>query len=118
MCVRLRRNGGRILRIDADMAWHDANINLFSEWWKREIRNGHAYAQGVWLHGLSRQRHWVRESLRSWFWALFLPVLAVIGLFPSKGLSVILLLTAYAVLGFRVFLKTQNKGFNYAFAKA
>ena len=112
MCVRLRRNGGRILRINADMAWHDADITLFSQWWKREIRNGHAYAQGFWLHGLSRQRHWVRESLRSWFWALFLPALAIINLIPTKGLSILLLLIAYTVLGFRVFLRTQNKGFN------
>ncbi len=112
LCVRLRQSGGIILRINTDMAWHDANITRFSQWWKREIRNGHAYAEGMWLHGSSRERHWVRESFRAWLWALLLPLFAVIGLLPTRGLSVLLLLIAYALLGVRVYLLARNKGFN------
>jgi len=112
LCVRLRRNDGVILRIKTDMAWHDADITRFSQWWKREIRNGHAYAEGMWLHGSSRERHWVRESFRAWLWALLLPLFAVIGLFPTRGLSVLFLLIAYTLLGVRVYLLATNKGFN------
>ena len=112
LCVRLRRGGGRILRIDSEMAWHDADIKYFSEWWKREIRNGHAYAEGVWLQGFSRERHWIRESLRSWFWALVLPFLAVAGLIPTRGLSGLLLLIAYSLLVSKVYFSTKNKGFS------
>lgn len=72
LCIRMRRNDGIILRINTDMAWHDADIIRFSQWWKREIRNGHAYAEGMWMHGSSRERHWVRESFRAWLWAFLL----------------------------------------------
>ena len=110
LCIRLRQNGGKILRIDAEMTWHDAQITRFSQWWKREIRNGHGYAEGAWLHGRSPERHWVKESLRSWFWALFLPLLAVISLFPTKGLSILLLLMAYSLLAYRVYRMIKIRG--------
>jgi glycosyltransferase involved in cell wall biosynthesis len=112
LCVRLRREGGRILRIDADMTLHDAKIIHFTQWWKREIRNGHAYAEGAWLHGISRDRHWLRESLRCWFWGLFLPLLTAIALIPTQGLSIVLLLIAYSLLAVKVYRMAINKGFN------
>ncbi|MEO1432555.1 MAG: glycosyltransferase [Cyanobacteria bacterium J06633_8] len=111
LCVRLRREKGRILRLDADMTYHDAKILRFSQWWKREIRNGHAYAEGMWLHGSSRERHWVRESFRSWFWAFLLPLVALSALLPTQGLSLLLLLIVYALLAFKVYRMTLNKGF-------
>ncbi len=111
LCVRLRREGGRILRINADMTLHDAKILRFSQWWKRQIRNGHAYAEGFFLHGFSSDRHWVRESFRCWFWAFFLPLLAVIGLIPTQGLSILLLLIVYASLAYKVYRMTKDKGF-------
>jgi hypothetical protein len=51
MCVRLREKGWTIHRIDAEMTLHDAAITRFSQWWKRSLRSGHAYAQGYFLHG-------------------------------------------------------------------
>jgi GT2 family glycosyltransferase len=111
LCVRLRRGGGKILRIDAEMTLHDAQITSFSQWWKREIRNGHAYAEGAWLHGRSPERHWVKESFRSWFWALLLPLLAVASLLPTRGLSILLLLMAYTLLAYRVYRLTRLRGF-------
>lgn len=112
LCVRLRQERGTILRINTDMAWHDADITRFSQWWKREIRNGYAYAQGMWLHGSSRDRHWVRESFRAWFWALLLPLITIIGLLPTRGLSLLFLAIAYISLGIRVYFLAKNKGFN------
>ncbi|MBW4628507.1 MAG: glycosyltransferase family 2 protein [Brasilonema octagenarum HA4186-MV1] len=111
LCVRLRQAGGKILRIDAEMTSHDAQITRFRQWWKREIRNGHAYAEGAWLHGRSPERHWVRESLRSWLWGLLLPVLTLASLLPTRGLSILLLLIAYTLLGYRVYRLARFKGF-------
>lgn len=76
LCVRLRQHGWHILRIDADMTWHDARIEHFSQWWQRTVRAGHAYAEGAWLHGAWPECHWVRESIRSWVWGLILPIAA------------------------------------------
>ncbi|MGH7999144.1 MAG: glycosyltransferase family 2 protein [Brasilonema sp.] len=111
LCVRLRQNGGKILRIDAEMTLHDAQILRFEQWWKRSIRSGHAYAEGAWLHGRSPERLWVKDNLRSWFWALLLPLLTVASLLPTRGLSILLLLLAYTLLTYRVYRLTQLKGF-------
>lgn len=112
LCVRLRQAGGKILRVDAEMTSHDAQITRFRQWWKREIRNGHAYAEGAWLHGRSPERHWVRESLRSWLWGLLLPVLTLASFLPTRGLSILLLLIAYTLLGYRVYRLARFKGFD------
>lgn len=87
LCLRLRRHHWRILRIDADMTWHDAQITHFSQWWQRTVRAGHAYAEGAWLHGASPERHWVRESLRSWIWGFILPITILATLPGSNGWS-------------------------------
>ena len=41
LCLRLRRAGGKIERIDAPMTLHDAAILTFSAWWKRTLRGGY-----------------------------------------------------------------------------
>lgn len=111
LCVRLRQAGGKIWRIDAEMTLHNAQITRFRQWWKREIRNGHAYAEGAWLHGRSPERHWVKESLRSWFWGLFLPLLAIAIILPTQGFSILLLFMAYASLAYRVYRFTLKRGY-------
>ncbi len=55
LCVRIRRAGFVVLRIDAEMTLHDANITRFSQWWKRTIRSGHASAEGMALARLHRR---------------------------------------------------------------
>jgi GT2 family glycosyltransferase len=103
LCVRLRQAGGKIMRIDAEMTLHDAQIMHFKQWWKRSIRNGHAYAEGAWLHGQPPEKHWVRESRRIWNWALILPLLAIASAWVTKGISIIGLLLAYSLLFSRVY---------------
>lgn len=41
LCLRLRRAGGRIERIAAEMTRHDAAILSFGAWWKRTLRGGY-----------------------------------------------------------------------------
>ena len=65
LCLRLRRAGWSIWRIDAEMTWHDAAIHRFAQWWTRSVRSGHAYGEGAWLHGRSTDRHWVKENVRA-----------------------------------------------------
>ncbi|WP_346656113.1 glycosyltransferase [Bradyrhizobium sp. dw_78] len=77
LCVRLRAAGWRIVRLDAEMTWHDAAMTRFSQWWKRTLRSGYAFAEGAYLHGAPPERHWVWESRRAWIWGVFLPILCV-----------------------------------------
>lgn len=88
LCVRLRKLGWKIWRIDADMTKHDANIIQFKQWWKRSVRAGYAFAEGVTIHGAPPELHWVAESRRSWIWAGVVPLLILIctTIKPSLGL--------------------------------
>lgn len=50
LCWRIRRNGGRIVRLDREMTLHDAALRRPSQWWRRQTRSGHAFAETVWRH--------------------------------------------------------------------
>ena len=78
LCVRLRKNGWKIWRLNSEMTLHDAAITKFSQWWKRNVRSGYAFAEGAYLHGAPPERHWVKESRRSMFWGLGIPVAALL----------------------------------------
>jgi GT2 family glycosyltransferase len=45
LCRRLRSKGYRILHIDAPMTRHDLAMHRFSQYWRRALRAGHAYAE-------------------------------------------------------------------------
>jgi glycosyltransferase involved in cell wall biosynthesis len=77
LCVRLRTTGWRIWRLDAEMAMHDAAMTRFSQWWKRTMRSGYAFAEGAHLHGAPPERHWVWESRRAWIWGVWLPIICM-----------------------------------------
>ncbi len=107
LCVRLRQQGWKILRIHAKMTLHDAQMTKFSQWWKRSLRAGHAYAEGSWLHGKSSEHHWVKESRSGWFWGLILPLLALEITGLTQGWS-LLLLGAYPLLIYRIYKRKQQ----------
>ncbi|GBF82177.1 glycosyltransferase [Aphanothece sacrum] len=102
MCVRLRRQNWKILRLEADMTLHDAAMTKFSQWWSRMVRSGWATAEGRAMYGSSPERYMVRQSLRNWLWGVFLPLISLIFAWPTSGLSLLLLL-GYPVLGWRIY---------------
>ena len=79
LCVRLRRAGWTVWRLDAEMTWHDAAITRFGQWWNRARRAGHAYAEGAALHGAPPERHGVAETWRALLWGVALPAVALLG---------------------------------------
>jgi glycosyltransferase involved in cell wall biosynthesis len=78
LCFRLRENGWKIWRLDAEMTLHDAAITSVKQWWKRSVRTGFAFSNGAHLHGKSPERYWVKESRSALIWAGLLPVLILI----------------------------------------
>jgi len=74
LCVRLRAKGWRVWRLEAEMTLHDAAMTRFGQWWRRCMRTGFAYAEGVRLHGAPPERHWVRESRSAWVWGAAIPL--------------------------------------------
>jgi GT2 family glycosyltransferase len=92
LCVRLRQVGWKIWRLDEEMTLHDANITHFSQWWKRTLRAGHAFAEGAYIHGAPPEHHWVRETRRALFWGLIIPFFAILLSFVSLKLGLLALL--------------------------
>jgi len=91
LCVRLREAGGRILRLDRDMTWHDAAMTRFGQWWKRNVRSGHAFAEGASLHGAPPERHFVAETRRAVLWGAVLPVAILLAGLAQPWLLLLLL---------------------------
>ncbi len=79
MCFRMRAKGWRILRVDAEMTLHDAALTRFSQWWKRNTRAGHAYAESAHRHGASAEKFRVAEVRRALIWGVGIPALALLG---------------------------------------
>lgn len=81
MCFRMREMGWQIQRIDAEMTWHDAALTRMGQWWKRNKRAGHAFAEGAALHGKSPEKFRVAETRRAVIWGVLIPGLAGLGAF-------------------------------------
>lgn len=95
MCVRLREAGWKIVRIEKDMAWHDAAMSRFKQFWKRAERAGHAYAEGNALHGHRPERFRRKEVRSVVFWAGVFPVAMLLLAVPTFGATLLLALAAY-----------------------
>ena len=109
LAVRINLDGYHIEKIDHEMATHDADITYFSQWWKRAVRAGHAIGQRSHLNGDTEAKDNVREKKSTYFWGLILPLVILLGLIPSKGLS-LLLLGGYVFLGYRIYKFREKLG--------
>lgn len=107
LCVRLRAQGWRIHRLDAEMTLHDAALLRFSQWWRRSVRTGYAFAQGAQLHGAPPERHWVREvrSARGWTFGVLGVTAGLCALLGAKGLLVLLV---YPLQFLRLFVRASG----------
>ena len=100
--VRLGLAGYSIVKIDRPMATHDAQILHFGQWWRRAVRAGHALAHRYARHGRTPFRDGQREIRSVLFWGFLFPSLILVLIWPSRGLSLILL-GGYALLGRRIY---------------
>jgi GT2 family glycosyltransferase len=78
LCLRLRQSDWKIWRLAAEMARHDAAISHFSQWWRRAVRSGYAYANVLQLHARSSTAIWKKEVGRAVFWAGAVPVMTLL----------------------------------------
>lgn len=102
LCYRLRQQEWKIWRLDAEMTLHDAGMTRFSQWWKRNVRAGYAYAAGSWLHGKEAERYRVKETMSNWFWGGTIPVIVISGLWWTQGFS-LLILAIYPLLVAKIY---------------
>lgn len=104
LCIRVRQAGWSIQRLDAEMTLHDAKMTKFSQFWKRSVRGGWAYAEGTAMHGKPPERHCVRQYRNTWFYGAILPIILLGLAWFTYGISVLLLLVIYA----RHVIKVRN----------
>lgn len=75
-CVRLRDAGWVMKRIPHEMAYHDAAMTRFSQWWQRAVRSGHGFAQVGFMH----PPYFATEQKRVLFYGGALPAIALLAL--------------------------------------
>jgi GT2 family glycosyltransferase len=109
LAVRLRRAGGRIVRIDVVSTLHDAAMTRVGQWWRRAVRCGHGYAQVNDLHGEAPEHYFATEVRRACVWGLALPAFAAALAPPTLGLS-IGLLAAYPLQAARTYGRARLRG--------
>ena len=85
LCLRMRKKGWILLRIDAPMTLHDMAMTRFGQWWRRGVRTGYGYADGAYLHGKSPERHCIREVRSVVFWGIFLPLFVLAASLADSG---------------------------------
>jgi GT2 family glycosyltransferase len=100
LCVRLRESGFQIWRLDCEMTLHDANIIYLTQWWRRSLRTGHAYAQVSLAHRHSRFRIWKSNLYRTFFWSGLLPIALILALAVHPVFSAIALAYPLQILRF------------------
>jgi len=109
LSFRIRRAGHRIVRIDEEMTVHDAHMHRFNEFWRRQVRAGHAYAELLQLHGRLGDRTCVRPVLSIVSWGGLLPAGVVVSVSHTSGLS-LGLLVLYPALWLRIFRGKRREG--------
>jgi GT2 family glycosyltransferase len=115
MCLRMRRAGWTIWRLDAEMTLHDAAMTRFSQFWNRAKRSGYAFAQAAAMYGKGPERHGVTGTRRALFWGLVLPLAILLGA-PIIGGWVFAFVFIYPVQVCRMALR--NGGGRFAWEQA
>jgi GT2 family glycosyltransferase len=106
LCLRLRVRGWRIRRVREEMTLHDAAMTRFTQWWRRTVRSGHAYAEVSAMH----PQLWKREARSALGWGLLLPAVACLSAPFTGGLGLVLL-AAYPLLWLRVLRGQRARGY-------
>jgi len=110
LCIRLRQHGGKIWRIGHDMAWHDAAMTRFGQWWRRATRAGHAFAQVNALHGAAPTAYFRREVRSAWLWGLVMPAILVTSLVAAWWWAAIGVAALYGFQTVRIWRRTLRRG--------
>jgi GT2 family glycosyltransferase len=70
--VRLRAADWKLMRLAVPMAVHDAEMKRFSQWWRRSVRAGHAFAEVNRIH----PTHFRGQPRKIILWSVVIPLVA------------------------------------------
>lgn len=73
LCIRFRRRGAHIWRVDALMGERRPGRRTVGDWWAHAWRAGFEYAHGATLHGAAPEYLYAAARRRALIWGAFLP---------------------------------------------
>lgn len=100
LCKRIRKNGWNILCLAEDMGTHDSAMVYFSQWWRRCVKVGFGYANGIEWNG------WARQYKSTIVWGGCIPLTILLNLLWTN--YSLLLFILYPIQVLRVILKNEN----------
>lgn len=118
MCYRMRLLGWKIMRLDAEMTLHDAAMTRFGQWWKRNQRAGHAYAESYALHGKDQEHFRKKETRSIVIWAVLIPIIIIILSIIEDDLAILWMLYPIQILRLAFQYKTKLGSFYLGFIYA
>jgi GT2 family glycosyltransferase len=111
LCFRLRRAGGRVLRLPGAVTLHDAAMTRFSQWWTRTKRSGHAAAEAWALHGAAGETQMVKIARSAVFYGVLAPLgsalAALLSAFVASPLWAAAPFALLALVYLRLFAKVR-----------
>ncbi|MEX6632103.1 AAA family ATPase [Hyphococcus lacteus] len=123
LCIRQRRRGAHIWRLDADMIIHEPRRGAGNGWWQRSIQSGFDSAYAMSLHGSPPERHGVNDTVFSVLWGGAIPISIVLAaglgglaasmfapLTPAPLVALGILLLGAAVYGIKIFASVLRRG--------
>lgn len=111
LCYRMRQLGWKIMRLDAEMTLHDAAMTRFSQWWKRNQRAGHAYAESYAMHGHDQENFRKKETRSIFVWAVLIPLITILLSLIWSELVILWLLYPLQILRLTFQYKTKLGSF-------
>lgn len=115
--VRLRQETGKkLLRLDALMTLHDANMHELRQWFSRAKRCGHGYAQVDAMQAeRDEERIYKAHLRRSVLWGAAMPAAGAALALPTLGLS-LGVFARYPISALRAARHCRERGFSLAHA--
>lgn len=107
MCYRMRQQGWKVMRLEAEMTLHDAAMTRLGQWWKRNQRAGHAYAESYALHGKDQEHFRKKETRSIVIWAVLIPLILILLSVIEDDLDILWLLYPLQIL--RLAFQYQGK---------
>lgn len=115
LSIRLGSQGWRFEVLAAPMAWHDAEMTRFGQWWVRAVRSGVALTALARRHAGNPNQDFGRRFLSMLFWGGILPLslmLAIAAAIIKGGLGTVLLalllVAGYLIQVFRIARKSAG----------
>ena len=109
MCARMRGRGYQILHIDCSMTGHDLAMTSWTQYWKRAVRAGFAYASISERFRNTAEPLWERDARRNLVHGSAMILLPLLGLGVSIAFDSLIPIASVALAFLLLVLRTQRR---------